>query len=305
MTETTIMSNLYRPYLPPETLDHIVDFLHDDRKSLLRCSLVSKSWIPRTRQHLFTFVAFSSAARLESWKQMFPDASTSPARYTRRVLLKFPELVTAASTVESGWIRAFSHVIWLGLFIRFREFDIDDLAASLRQFHGFSPSVKSLQLSLDAHPNSHIFTLISSFPHLEGLMLTPLAFGNDNGPVDLDVPHTIVRPSPAFTGTLEISLFNGADRMVNWLLSLPNGLHFRKIVMFWFRVGDTQSMDALVTGCSDTLECLTISQPPSGSSVISGPGPRLTIAPRLPRNDPRLPLESEETCRSGLLNPDG
>ena len=263
------MSNLYHPRLPSEILDRTVDFLHDDRESLFQCSLVSKSWIPRARQHLFTFVGFSSAAHLELWKQLFPDAATSPARYTRQVLLVFPELVAAASTVEGGWIHAFAHVIWLGLFIRFRESDIDDLAASLRRFHGFSPSVKSLQLSFDTPPNSHIFTLISSFPHLEDLALTSL-FHDDDGLVDIDVPQTIIQPSPVFTGTLDLSLDGGKDRMANWLLSLPNGLHFRKIVTRWFHTEDAQSTNALMAGCSDTLECLivAISRPIPRSSVL-------------------------------------
>ena len=280
------MSNLYRPRLPSETLDHIVDFLHDDQESLLRCSRVSKSWISRARQHLFAFVVFYSAAHLESWKLLFPDASTSPARYTREVLFKCPELVTAASTVESGWIRVFSHVTWLGLFIRFREFDIDDLAASLRRFHGFSPSVKSLQLSFDTPPNSQIFALISSFPHLEDLVLTTL-FYDDGGPVDIDVPQIIVRPSPAYTGTLDLSLYNGKDRMVNWLLSLPNGLHFRKVVTRWFHTEDAQSTNALIAGCSDTLECLIIS--------ISHPIPRSSVPFRELIHGSLSPLDLPDT----------
>jgi hypothetical protein len=39
--------------LPQELVDYIVDFLHDDIRSLVSCSLVSHSFIPGTRFHLF------------------------------------------------------------------------------------------------------------------------------------------------------------------------------------------------------------------------------------------------------------
>ena len=47
------MSN---PHLPAEILDYIIDHLHDTEDALRNCSLVSKSWIPRTRTHLFADV---------------------------------------------------------------------------------------------------------------------------------------------------------------------------------------------------------------------------------------------------------
>ncbi|KAF9789295.1 hypothetical protein BJ322DRAFT_1000309, partial [Thelephora terrestris] len=49
----TMMSNRF---IPPEICDHIVDFLHDDPKTLKQCCLCSRSWVPRTRKHLFAVV---------------------------------------------------------------------------------------------------------------------------------------------------------------------------------------------------------------------------------------------------------
>ncbi|KAI0700284.1 hypothetical protein BC835DRAFT_1412089 [Cytidiella melzeri] len=39
--------------LPQELLDYIVDFLHDDARSLVSCSLASRSFVPGSRLHLF------------------------------------------------------------------------------------------------------------------------------------------------------------------------------------------------------------------------------------------------------------
>jgi len=70
------------PHLPRETLDYIVDFLHDEPETLKACCLASKSWVPRTRKHLFSEIAFGSGAKVERWTKAFPD-STNPPRVSR------------------------------------------------------------------------------------------------------------------------------------------------------------------------------------------------------------------------------
>jgi hypothetical protein len=54
-------------------LDNVIDCLHDTRDALKNCCLVSKSWIPRTRKHLFATIAFTTTKRLQSWEETFPD----------------------------------------------------------------------------------------------------------------------------------------------------------------------------------------------------------------------------------------
>ncbi|KAF9789288.1 hypothetical protein BJ322DRAFT_975360, partial [Thelephora terrestris] len=39
--------------LPQEITDYILDLLHDEPKTLRQCCLVSRSWTPRTRKHIF------------------------------------------------------------------------------------------------------------------------------------------------------------------------------------------------------------------------------------------------------------
>ena len=40
-------------YLPPELVDVIIDFLHDEPRALKNCALVSRSWLLSSRYHLF------------------------------------------------------------------------------------------------------------------------------------------------------------------------------------------------------------------------------------------------------------
>lgn len=44
---------------PAELVDSVIDYNHDDPKTLINCSLVNKQWIPSSRFHLFSKVKIS------------------------------------------------------------------------------------------------------------------------------------------------------------------------------------------------------------------------------------------------------
>ena len=111
------MSN---PHLPAELLDHIVDLLYDCETALRNCCLVSKQWIPRSRRHLFADITFDTEKQLKSWKETFPDPSTSPGHYARSLYVNFFK-VTAADAEAGGWIRGFSRVVFLTVFAILKE----------------------------------------------------------------------------------------------------------------------------------------------------------------------------------------
>ncbi len=46
--------------LPPELLDYILDYLHDDKPSLRQCALTSRNWRSRSHHHLFHSVYIDS-----------------------------------------------------------------------------------------------------------------------------------------------------------------------------------------------------------------------------------------------------
>lgn len=43
----------YPRRLPQEIIDMIIDYFHDDKRSLVACSVVSSAWLPAARHHLF------------------------------------------------------------------------------------------------------------------------------------------------------------------------------------------------------------------------------------------------------------
>jgi hypothetical protein len=243
------MPNHHR--FPPELLDCIVDLLHDDPKALSQCSLVSKSWVPRTRKHLFAAIKITSPADLNAWKKTFADPTNSPARYTTTLFVDCSRFDTAAD-VGGGWIRLFSGVVELEVWNNARG--RVGLRGNLIPFFNFSPVLKSLRMSFFLLPLSEIFALIPSLPLLEDLAVS----GEVIDLIDEDEAAFKPSKSPPLTGTFTLHLSYGMENFARRLLDLPNGLHFRKFACMWRMEEDLRWVLALVERCSDTLECIEI-----------------------------------------------
>ncbi|PIL34448.1 hypothetical protein GSI_03224 [Ganoderma sinense ZZ0214-1] len=52
-------------HIPVELTDMIIDFLHDDVQSLLACAVVSHSWLPSSRLHLFRSCTIKDPSQFE------------------------------------------------------------------------------------------------------------------------------------------------------------------------------------------------------------------------------------------------
>ena len=62
--------------IPPEIVDRIIDYVHDDVKTLAVCSLIARDWVPSTRLHLFAKLSLLSAhevARLTELDSFAPN----------------------------------------------------------------------------------------------------------------------------------------------------------------------------------------------------------------------------------------
>ena len=230
------------PSLPPEILDLITDHLRDEPTALKACCVISKSWIHRTRVHLFARVEFHAPkSHIELWKKAFPDPSNSPAHHTRTLSIHGIPLITASDTDVDGWIRSFRNLVHLYL----DSIGGEDRDPSLVPFYGVSSTLRSLRLGAFS---SEILDLICSFPLLEDLALDYHTPVGDTW----DTPST----SPRLTGSLNMRAFGATLPVVRRLLGLPNGLHFTKITVACIEEDVKPAMD-LVLACSGTLESLT------------------------------------------------
>ena len=265
-TSTLLTTTMPNPHLPPELLDQISDLLHDTRSALKNCCLVSKSWIPRTRRHLFADVVFHTTENLQSWKTTFPDPSTSPACYTRFLHVDFPQFITAEDVKGGGWIQTFSQVVHLEIGIP-RTLDAEEPELSLIPFHGFSPALGSLHVTFTDLPPSLVSDLIHSFPRLRDLAVASRYRFSANDYI-YQRPVAIQPSTPlAFTGSLRLSLLAGMNAIVPRLLSQPGGLHFRELRLTWHHEEDVLLTAALVERCSPTLETLNIECELGGATV--------------------------------------
>ena len=276
-----------RSPLPPEILDLTIDHFHDEPATLKVCCLVSKSWIPRARRHLFDHVKFDEfrESSFGSWMKTFPDPSNSPAHYTRTLSIFGIKPFTAADTDVGRWIHAFSSVVHLH--VEICNSNIWDggvrIRVSLLPFHGLSPAVRSLHLESASGLSSEV-NLMCSFPLLEDFAFIVFDHGNDAD--EWTTPST----SPRLTGSLTLS---GAEEEIGptarRLLDLPNGLHFTKIVLVWVTDVDPRLANDLVLRCSNTLESLDVTEelqgecrPPllliSTSPIQLGQAPELDLS---------------------------
>jgi len=254
------MPDPHRSHLPPEIRDHIVDLLNHSPETLKQCCLVSKSWVPRARKHLFATVYFATKGNVEGWKKTFPDSARSPARYTRNLRVHCVSAITTEDAREGGWLRSFSHVVRLELFYINGMFSSQN-AISLAPFHKISPSVRSLHVTGYLLLPLQIFRLVQSLPLLENVK----TYGHHaDGWCLLPVFPT----SPIFTGTLELELVRGIFPLALGLLDMPNGLHFRKLILSCHESEDFSSVGRLVAACSDTLKCLEFKYCPPRAIVL-------------------------------------
>jgi hypothetical protein len=132
---------------------------------------------------------------------------------------------------------------------------------SLVPLHGLSPIVKSLRIFTPSLRFSHVFNLVLSFPLLEDLDVTIGMPENEDGAgsEEVEMPTAAQLSSPPrFTGTLELCLGGKIGPVARRLLSLPSGIHFRKIALVWLHEDDLSTITAFVEKCSHTLESLDV-----------------------------------------------
>ena len=286
------------PYLPPEILDYIVDFLHDEPETLEECCLVSKSWVPRARSHLFADIKIRPESDLKLWKKQLAGAGNTLAYHTRTLSIGCPEFVVDADAGEGGWIRAFSSVESLD--VNNGVWPLDTLRCTITPFHGFSSTLKSFRVCPIILPSPQLFFLIRSSPLLEDLTVVghSESSGEDNNPHWL--PPGVSTTSPPLSGSLDLNIPGGMGNTVCRLLDLPNGLHFRKLVFSWDLREDLRWITELVEECSHTLEFLHIACDSRGtSSRHPHPHPyqRLTPTPSWVGFNFNQPLKGHETQR--------
>lgn len=141
-------------YFPPETLDVVIDHLHDDPASLAACGLACRSLLPSSRYHLFSDVRFTPW-NLASFLELITQSSiTDIASSVRSVAID--NLLSSDINYHTA-----RHNISLAL----------DVTRHLRSVTSLSIS----QLNMKSHENHentlhpHLLAMLSNLPEISDL----------------------------------------------------------------------------------------------------------------------------------------
>ena len=223
--------------LPPEIVDHVIDLV-DNLRTLESCSLVARSWVGRSRMHLFRDVVLFSHRR---WQKVMPAGDTSPAKYTRTLTL------AQGNTPRGRWINTdnlypfFSH---LRDFRNVENLTLDGWVPSgfseggLKKYFGhFGERLRSLELGGERMTPDSFLVLLGLLPNLEHLSVKERVQGEQT--------NRVIPVSPKLSGRLAIRVHTGS--IFSTLCKLP--LRFREICLQEHK----HDYQELINACAETL----------------------------------------------------
>jgi len=163
--------------LPPEVIDLIIDFLHDDKPSLAACTLISKDFLPSTRFHLFSEVPVQPRHMLPLL-ELLASPSNQIAPFVQRLLFdNLGKLLFYNGITEVERCIRLLPLLTSRLphvkSLRFSNFDLEHIPEDIRRnlFSSF-PDFKDLDLySLHFYRFSEFLDLVCAFPFLEKISL--------------------------------------------------------------------------------------------------------------------------------------
>jgi hypothetical protein len=210
------------PRLPQEIIDVILDHLaaNSDFKSLVglrSCAVVSKSWVPSCRRHLFHTILFTPKATAR-WIKVFPVPEESPAHHVRDLRFSTRGRTYHCTPFEYfPWFTNVEKVTWSGL-EGFPPLWIPSLGRLPR-------SVTSLTIKADTVPLALSRDVLIQLPNLDDLSLSGFL---DTAEGDaLPGMGTVLRGR--FGGQLRLLDGQADEDVVNMLLEVPTGLHFTEL----------------------------------------------------------------------------
>jgi len=224
------------PRIPQEIIDEILDyFAADSDLSFLRsCALVSKSWVPSCRRHLFHTLEFTPGATLR-WSKTFRVPEKSPARYVKDL------------RVSTG---GSDH-----LFFKYTPWFTNVETLTLLGDGGWAPtrwrlphSITSLTMKTDTSNLVQVRDIMAQLPNLDSLSLS-----GDLVPVDRT---KLVRIGTTLKGRFggRLQLLGGyvVRDVLEMLLEIPTGLRFTEVDICGMH-GCLLSTIRLAEACCTTL----------------------------------------------------
>ena len=208
------------PTIPQEIIDEILDNLSadSDLRSLQSCALVSKSWVPSCRRHLFHTILFTSTD-MAKWLETFLVPEESPAHQVR-------DLRFSIGKYDSPREKFFEYAPWFTNVERITLLGYGCLQPLwMSSFRWLSQSVNSLTIGADMIAIVQIQDIMARLPNLDNLSLSGSLVAVDMNPLIGTCPVLKGR----FGGKLRLLRGHASAGIVDTLLEIPTGLHFTEV----------------------------------------------------------------------------
>ncbi|KAF9652732.1 hypothetical protein BDM02DRAFT_3108827 [Thelephora ganbajun] len=258
---------------PQEIIDDIIDHFQNDNppSDLQTCSLVAKSWIPRSRRSLFKDVTFPGKNRFERWCKAIPSGPDGIASYTRVLRLSDPWGKLMDPTLLQNHLAHFTSFRSLQSLVLFlvdlSSFDRISITNCFRHFE----TVQSLVFRDVTSPITNILLLTYLFPNLQRLDIGDLKPPKDM--IVMDVPAEAepfmvrtLETAPTLRGSFRMANIPvGASQLLSWFLKFP--LNFEEIRIADCDWTSTVPLSRLIDVCGPKLRLLEVYVPMVGGRI--------------------------------------
>ncbi|KAI0639805.1 hypothetical protein C8Q77DRAFT_87377 [Trametes polyzona] len=259
------------PRLPLELTDYIVDFLHEDARTLAVCAHVSRSWAPAARFHLFRSVVLQDHSFASSFQRLLgtaPDLGYYVRELTIAKFVSATEVTPAKSvpSVEDALPGVFVHLPHLRS-LTLAHLDLKDVTHFKAIRHS---SLSEVTFSYCQFADfADIVDFINSFPSLAKLSIAGLTWKEERRPPAVRPMHSL--------RTLVLGRETDSERLFDWFAAA--GLH-TSITSLTARCAserDTDLVGPFLTLAGPSLRELDLDWSFSGDKTIVLP-PTVTLA---------------------------
>ena len=227
--------------LPQELIDSIIDCLSGDKKSLLRCSLVCRSWSARSTSTLWSRIILDS--RLQSTKDIaIMFESSAPLLHVQQLIM--------TSLNEAMTVNVITH---LHAFPNLTSLVLRAVSIALPSTPGtiLSPSLQDLTLLKSHFGTAHdMQSLLAGFPSLRSLAYGPYVW-IDHGPGSAKDSPLIRETGPStrralFLDTLTLDLCLGVFDIVSFAhLTVQHSIQVKHLHVRVSPASDTPGLEEL------------------------------------------------------------
>ena len=223
--------------LPQEIVDYILDYVSEDRPTLLACTHLSRAWCIGARAHLYRTFTVSDSMGFDA----INDLQSMGTIHLVRKMAVAPRMFQTDLIVPKITTRlnAFTHLQDLDI----RYLNVGELLTRLpRHCDVLKSTVRTLTLRYPRGSTKQILSFVRLFPSLENLSVDNIE--QESAP-DAVIPD--LKSSPPLTGRLTLTGILDQEFM-SGLASLQKGLRFSTLDLQF--CGEAQEV---IDGCAETM----------------------------------------------------